>query len=200
MRRALLAAAVLVLVGACAIQPDSSPRDIPPDDTMQVEPIAPDAEATEGTHPIFFVTDEDDDGQGTLRHVGRAVDSPSPEAVLDELFKGPSAEEFEAGFRTALDAFTLNSAQRVVGTLNVDVSPEILELPQPTLELAVAQIVFTADGLAGVNEVLLKVDGERQEWPDGRGELQTGTLTVYDFPGLVESTQPAFPAIPSPVA
>ena len=40
--------------------------------------------------------------------------------------------------------------------------------------------------------------GEPQAWPDGRGEQQTEALTVYDFPGLAESTQPPFPAIPEP--
>ena len=81
--------------------------------------------------------------------------------------------------------------------MNVDVSPEILELPQPTLELAVAQIVFTSSELAGVSDVRLRVDGQPQAWPDGRGELQTDAATVYDYPGLVESTQPSFPAVPS---
>ena len=201
MRRALYAAAVVALLGACAIQPDSGPRDIPENDRLPIEPIAPDAGATAGTnHRIFLVTDDGEDGEGTLRHVLRDVDPPSPRAVLDELFKGPSQDEFDAGYRTALDTFTLNTAQRVVETLNVDVSPEILELPQPTLELAVAQIVFTASELAGVSQVRLRVDRQPQAWPDGRGELQTDALTVYDFPGLVESTQPSFPAIPSPPA
>ena len=203
MRRALLAAAFLVLVGACAIQPDSSPRDIPPDDRLPVDPVAPDAGATaEGSNRIFLVTD-DDDVESTLRHVLRDVDPATPRAVLDELFKGPSIEEFDLGFRTALDTFTLNTAQRVAGgTLNVDVSPEILELAQPTLELAVAQIVFTSSELPGISQVRLRVGGEAQAWPDGRGELQTDALTVYDYPGLVESTQPSFPAVPSepPVA
>jgi spore germination protein GerM len=195
----LAAVAAALMLGACAIQPDSSPRDIPEDDRLPLEPIAPDGGATEGSsYRVFLVTDEDDDGEAALQHVLRDVDPPSPRAVLDELFKGPSAEEFEAGFRTALDTFTLNSAQRAARTLNVDVSSEILELPQPTLELAVAQIVFTASELEEIRDVRLRVDGEPQAWPDGRGELQTDTLTVYDYPDLVPSTQPAFPAIPSP--
>jgi hypothetical protein len=189
----MVAVAAVLALGACAIQPDSAPRDIPSDDRLPLEPIAPDGGATEGSsYRVFLVTD----GEGMVSHVLRDVEPPSPRAVLDELFKGPSAEEFEAGFRTALDTFTLNSAQRVTGRLNVDVSPEILELPQPTLELAVAQIVFTASELAEVDEVRLTVNGEPQAWPDGRGELQTDPLTVFDFPDLVQSTQPALPAIP----
>jgi hypothetical protein len=36
-------------------------------------------------------------------------------------------------------------------------------------------------------------------WPRGNGELTDDPLTAYDFPGLVESTQPAFPGTPSPI-
>ena len=91
----------------------------------------------------------------------------------------------------------LLSAGPVARTLNVDVSPEILELQSSALRYAVAQIVFTADELEGVGAVRLRVDGEMRAWPAGRGELQTEPLTVYDFPGFAESAQPPYPAIPT---
>ena len=43
----------------------------------------------------------------------------------------------------------------------------------------------------------LRVDGETRGWPDGSGELQESALTVYDYPGLAESSQPPYPAVPS---
>ena len=43
----------------------------------------------------------------------------------------------------------------------------------------------------------LRVDGEIQAWPAGRGELRNEPLTVYDFPGFAESAQPAYPPVPS---
>ena len=120
--------------------------------------------------------------------------------MLEELFKGPNRPELEAGLRTELpEELTLNSpSRRIAGTLTVDLSPEILELGLSQLRLAVAQIVFTASELEGVQDVRLRVDGEIRDWPDGRGELESDPLSVYDYPGLVESTQPPFPAVPSP--
>jgi hypothetical protein len=45
----------------------------------------------------------------------------------------------------------------------------------------------------------LRIEGEPGVWPLGNGELTQSPLTKYDYPGLVESSQPAFPAIPSPI-
>jgi hypothetical protein len=47
---------------------------------------------------------------------------------------------------------------------------------------------------------LITIDGVRQQWPAGSGELHSEPLTRYDFPGLVLSSQPAFPSVPSPQA
>jgi hypothetical protein len=52
--------------------------------------------------------------------------------------------------------------------------------------------------LPGVSSVAITVDGSPQQWPAGSGELQSEPLTRYDFPGLVQSSQPAFPPVPSP--
>ena len=59
-------------------------------------------------------------------------------------------------------------------------------------------IVFTATEIQGVRAVRLRVDGQDQRWPKGDGETREGALTVYDFPGLVQSAQPPYPAVPSP--
>jgi spore germination protein GerM len=122
--------------------------------------------------------------------------------LINELINGPNPQELEAGLRAVLPPeLTLNSPpRRIAGTLNVDLSPEILELGHSQLRLAVAAIVFTASQLDGVSNVRLRVEGENHEWPDGRGELQSTPLSVYDFPGLVESTQPPYPALPSDTA
>ena len=119
--------------------------------------------------------------------------------MLQALFDGPNEDELEEGLLTQLppEVQLLSPPRRVAGTLNVDLSPEILELQSSALRYAVAQIVYTADELDGVRSVRLRVDGEIQAWPAGRGELRDEPLTVYDFPGFAESAQPAYPAIPS---
>ena len=197
---------VLLLIGvaaltACAIQPDAQPRDIPVDDRIPLDPPAPDAGDagdTEGPQRVFLLADADSDGEWLLRSVARTVTPQTADALLTELFKGPNPEEFAAGFESALpETLGLRTAIAVAGTLNVDMTEEILELPLARLQLAVAQIVFTASELDNVRLVRLRVMSQPQAWPNGRGEQQTEPLTVYDFPGFAESTQPPFPAIPS---
>ena len=39
--------------------------------------------------------------------------------------------------------------------------------------------------------------GTSNGWPDVNGTVQTDPLTEYDYPGLVRTRQPAFPAVPS---
>ena len=49
-----------------------------------------------------------------------------------------------------------------------------------------------------MRSVQLLVDGVAQQWPAGNGEARSEPLTVYDYPGMVQSSQPAYPAIPTP--
>ena len=84
-------------------------------------------------------------------------------------------------------------------TLTIDVGAGLDELDAVDLQFAVAQIVTTATAIDGVDQVEIRVDGEARSWPRGDGELTEQALTPYDFPGVVESTQPAYPTIPSAV-
>ena len=196
------AAAVLAtsvaLTAACGIEPDGAPRNIPVDQRGQLEPTDVDAGESTGASRVFMLTEGGEDGQRLLRSVLRDVPS-APADVLQALFDGPNEDELEEGLLTQLppEVELLSSPRRVAGTLNVDLSPEILELQSSALRYAVAQIVYTADELDGVRSVRLRVDGENQAWPAGRGELRIEPLTVYDFPGFAESAQPAYPAVPS---
>ncbi len=84
--------------------------------------------------------------------------------------------------------------------LVVNVSSELQQLTGEALIDGVAQIVLTASEITGVSSVEIAIDGVPQQWPAGSGELQSEPLTRYDFPGLVLSSQPAFPSVPSPSA
>ena len=187
-----------VALTACGIEPDSAPRNIPVDQRAEIEPTDVDAGESTGTSRVFMLTEGGEDGQRLLRSVLRDV-STTPTDVLQALLDGPNAQELEEGLSTQLppEVQMISPARVLAGTLNVDLSPEILELQSSALRYAVAQIVYTADELDGVRSVRLRVDGENQAWPAGRGELINDPLTVYDFPGFAESAQPAYPAIPS---
>jgi len=131
-----------------------------------------------------------------LRSVLRNASEGEP--LIAALLDGPNDDELDDGLASALpEALSLNSARLVAGTMIIDLSEEILELNSIELRLAIAQLVFTASEVEGVRSVRIRVAGAVQEWPNGRGELRAESLTVYDYPGIAESAQPAFPPTPS---
>jgi spore germination protein GerM len=185
-----------VLLAACSIQPDTAPRVIPAADRAPLDPLTPEGGEAAGSTRVFLVK-ESDDGQPQLRSVLRSVQA-TPTAVMQELLKGPNPEEEHTGVTTALPrGLSLRSAGTGAGVMTVDVTGQLLDEQTPQLLLGIAQIVFTASELSGVRAVRVRVNGINRPWPDGQGELTAAALTVYDFPGLAESTQPAYPPIPS---
>lgn len=193
----LLVAAVAL--AGCGISTDDAPRNIPAADQEELG-ISADrsAGAATGTARVYLLAPEASGQTQVLQAVARDVDETA-DALLTELLAGPNAGETDRQFRTALpDDMRLLTTARRGSVLRVDVSGELAELSGQVLVAAVAQIVFTASELDGVQSVQILVDGATQQWPTGSGELQSAPLTVYDFPGLVQSSQPAYPAIPSP--
>jgi spore germination protein GerM len=189
------AAAAALLLAACGIDPDSGPRAIPTEQRVAVDQADQAAGQSSGASRVFLVAEEEN-GR-VLRSVLRDV-PPGALDVMQALVAGPNEEEIEEGLQTAVPVGSEVLSARIVGpTLVVDLSPQILELQSTALRLAVAQIVFTAGELEGVRSVTLRVDGQRQAWPAGQGDLQDKALTVYDFPGYAESAQPAYPPVPS---
>jgi len=185
---------VVLLVAGCTIQPDDGPRDIALEARQELESADPEAGVTAGTSRIFLI-DAGVERTG-LSSVPRDVE-PTAQGLIEALLAGPNDDELDGGLATAIPAGTqLNAARRVGGTITIDVTAEILDLSGDQFVLAVAQLVVTASELDGVVAVRLRVDGVAQAFPDGAGELQSDPLTVYDFPGLAESAQPAYPAIP----
>jgi len=198
MSRLLAALLVVGLVGAgCAVQPDTAPNDLPADRAdVFGEPATGDVAA--GTNRIYLLAPTDADSPQRLRSVQR--DTPTaPASVLGSLFAGPNAQERTAQIDTAVPTdVELLGARPTGSVLTVDVNDVFDELTPDALRLAVAQIVTTATEIEGVDEVVLRIDGESRVWPLGNGELTDRPLSAFDYPGVVESTQPPFPAIPSP--
>lgn len=195
MRR--IVALLVVALSACSIQPDASPNDLP-DERADVfgEPATGDEAA--GTNRIYLLAPADPEAPQRLRSVQRDV-RPAPASVLASLFAGPNSSERDALLDTAIPVEVELLAARPVGqVLTVDLSDVFDELTPDGLRLAVAQIVSTATEIDGVQSVQLRIEGEPRVWPLGNGELTDRPLTQFDYPGLVESSQPAFPAIPSP--
>jgi spore germination protein GerM len=196
---ALAVAAALVVLGGCSIDPEGSPRDIATRDRgeLNVNFNQPAGAAT-GSGRIYLLSPEVLGQPRTLQSVARDLGG-TPEDAMRALFEGPNTEELQGMLRSAIpsDARLLGVSQEG-SLLVVDVSHELQQLTGEALIDGVAQIVLTAVTVSGVSSVSITVDGLSQQWPAGSGELQSDPLTRYDFPGIVLSSQPAFPSVPSP--
>jgi len=192
-----LAAVLLGSVG-CGIAPDSAPRDVAANERSLTANAVSDGDDAGGTSRIYLVAPSEAGDPSLLRSTSRDVASGAT-PLIKSLLAGPNDEELASRLVTNIPQETQLLSTRSSGdVLFVDVSPEITELSGDLLVLAVAQIVFTAAEIDGVRAVRLRVNGEDQRWPKGDGETREGALTVYDFPGLVQSAQPAYPSVPSP--
>lgn len=197
--RTVLALALIASAAGCGIASDDGPRDIPAADQVELG-FGGDANAGAaiGTARVYFVSPDVVGQAALLESVARDVDE-TPTAVLQALLAGPNQTEQANQFRTALPVGTqLLDARRQGFVLRVDLSDAVLELSGQVLITAIAQIVFTASEIEGVRGVTILVAGADQQWPVGSGELTSAPLTVYDYPGLVQSSQPDYPAFPSP--
>jgi spore germination protein GerM len=199
MNRWIILVVALAVMSGCSIRPDASPTDLPAD-RADAFGDTPEGDVAAGTNRIYLLAPSDPEAPQRLRSVQRDV-RQTPTAVLGSLFAGPNTAEREEQLDTAIPAAVelLEPARQVGQLLTVDVNDVFDELTPDALRLAVAQIVATATDIEGVRSVQLRIDGETRVWPLGNGELTDRPLTQYDYPGLVESTQPAFPAIASPI-
>ena len=202
-RRALrllaLAAGIVFIATACGISTDDEPRDIADRGQAPIDTslAASGAGASVGTARIYLLSPEIDGQERTIEPVARNV-TQTPQALLESLLGGPNAAELDQQLRTAIPAGTTLLATRTDDTvLLVDLSKEIEQVTGDVLIRAIGQIVFTALELPGVSAVRITVEGRAKQWPAANGVLQDLTLTGYEYPGLVRSSQPAFPPIPA---
>ncbi|MDQ3738126.1 MAG: GerMN domain-containing protein [Actinomycetota bacterium] len=185
------------LLGACSIQLDEQPRDVPVEQRLDLDTNDAGAGSSAGETRIFLVAPSESTDRRVLRSVLRDIPDV-PQSALEALFQGTNDEEAASNLSTALPSgLELLSATRIGDIITVNVTGELLNVSGEGSILAVAQIVATASGFDGIDAVRLRVDGEPQTWPGADGELLTGPLTVYDYPGLIESSQPAYPGLPS---
>jgi len=192
-RRILSALLAGLLTASCAISEDATPVEIPLDQRGQFG-AEPTGDAAAGNNRVFLVNSA---SNGRLRSVLRAGSSGA-EGIFTSLFAGPNEAEADSGLSTFLpEGLELNSARVRVRSLTLDVNDVFDKLTAVALRTAVAQIVATASEIDGIAQVRIQIDGENQVWPVGDGENTDRPLTVYDYPGFIESSQPAYPAIPS---
>ena len=185
-----------IAIGGCTIQEDEAARPIPLEERGQFG-LAPTGDAAAGAIRVFLVAPAGGEQTPRLRSVLRDVPA-DPEAIFESLLAGPNAEERDGGLNSQLPSdIELQGALLRGRTLTVSVNDVFDELTPDALRYAVAQMVATASEIDGVENLRLQIDGENQVWPLGDGQNTDRRLTIYDYPGLVESSQPAYPAIPT---
>ena len=194
MRRCGLLALAVGFGFGCGIQTDSQPRDVPEDKRELRDPDASTANAT-GAGRVYLVGPGE---QHLLRSVPR--EAVSRQNLMEVLFLGPNDDELSAQYSSAIPTGTeLLSTDSKGNVLVLDVSSNITELSVQGLTQALAQIVYTASELEGVKAVELTVDGAPMAWPKGNGGSTTGALRTYDYPGVAQTAQPPYPAVPSDI-
>ena len=181
-----------MIISACGIQTDSAPRDLPEDERSLV--IAGSSAGTDasGANRIYLVAPGD---ERLLRSVPR--DAALREDLIKILLLGPNPEEIEDQFSSFIPPATeLLSARSNGQILILDLTSEISELTGQSLSQAIAQIVYTATEIDGIKAVQLKVNGAEVAWPTTNGDTTKDPLRIYDYPGFVQTAQPAYPAVP----
>jgi spore germination protein GerM len=192
---AVATGAITLGLASCSIREDAAPRQIPEEQSADFG-ATPSGQDAIGDRTIYLLTPVGADEQPQLRSVRRNT-SANPSDLIDSLLDGPNLEENRAGLTSALpDDLTLLGATTVGTRLTIDLSEAITLLSDLGQRDALAQIVATATGIDQIKQVRILVAGETTSWPIGDGEVTDRPLTIYDYPGFVESSQPSFAALP----
>ena len=181
--RRLLLALVVVVVAACGVPTDDSPRALPaervPFGLLEADAAgAPTGVPGAATRRSIYLVREN-------RLVETTQEVPAPGTAIDtlrELLMGPGAEDVEEGLTTFIPSGTvvLDVSPPVEGVATINLSGD-LSAAGEGLRLAFAQIVYTATGVPGVDRVLFQIDGTPRDVPDDQGETTAEPLGRSDF-------------------
>lgn len=186
MRRALLvlAAAAVVVGSGCGIPTDAQPRALPRDavpfglldPSTTTSTVAPAPVAGQPAQ-VFLVQGE------RLVPVERQVPGPLDlDDVLRLLLAGPTAEEMQAGVHTAIaPPAGVARAWKEGAVARVELNEWFGDVEGQQQILAIAQIVFTATALDGVDAVEFQLRDRPVEVTAGDGTLRGGPLGRQDF-------------------
>lgn len=201
-RLVLLVAVALMGTGACGVPDDAEPRALPPDSvpfsllatstTTTTEPSPP--PMVDEPVPVYLVDNE----TGQLVEVQRRVPAPaSVRRALQELLQGPNERELAEGVGSSIPSSTelLGVEGPVGGVVTIDLS-DLSGISGGGQRMALAQVVFTATALPGVDSVLFKFEGEPSEAPNAQAESKSEPLGRDDFAAFDPSAPPSAVAPP----
>lgn len=196
MKRSVTVASACVAASAvlsgCGIRPDAAPRDLPANERLVTDDATPGGSDAAGGNRIYLVDPGED---RLLRSVPR--EAATGAELIEVLLAGPNDDELAAQYSSVIPAGTkLLSARSQGQVLTIDLSSEITEITGQNLAQAVAQIVYTASELDGIEAVQLRVENEELTWPTASPGSTSATLRIYDYPNAIVTTQPDYPALP----
>jgi hypothetical protein len=178
--------AALVLLAGCRVPDDSSPREIPPDQ-VPFDLLAPSSTVPPVTSPVATV-------DGTifldmtdhLVAVKRSVPAPlSLGTLLAALVQGPTQDEAGKGYTSSVGPqASVLSAQVTDSTAIIDISDAFSGIGVQEQIVGLAQIVYTATELPGVQNVRIQLNSQPASVPRGDGAATTDPLTRADYPLL----------------
>jgi spore germination protein GerM len=181
--------AVVAAISSCGIPDDDEPRAIPLDampSSLSEEPVSTTTtldQATTLRETIFLVSANPTSGTSTERLEPKDVDIPNPadpddlaRALLERLVATTQEDITIPGVRNTIpsDTRVLGATLRDDGVLDLDLSGNLAEIESNLQRLALAQIVFTATGVNGVNAVLVSIDGQPAAVPAEAGAVPAG--------------------------
>jgi spore germination protein GerM len=179
--------AATVLVPGCARRTTERPTaavepsaSVEPTEPAPSEPSTAPEEATRVT--IYFVRDEKL-GAASRQVVTESSPSAWAAAAIEQVLQGPSAMERAAGLRTAVPTGTeLNGVTIDDGVATIDVSSAFASGGGSlSMQLRVAQMVFTVDQFPEIDKVAFKVDGESVTAIGGEGVIVDPPVDRADF-------------------
>lgn len=181
--RSLLVLLAACGLAGCGVGSQSSPHEIDRADVPFGLAGAPSATTTvPGNSPysftIFLV---DNDQLRAVRRGARAA--PTPVSRLRALTQGPTPAEADAGLNTLLSPdITVQEVHVNDGVATVVLSGEgATQSAGNERALAIAQLVYTATAIPGVERVRFEVEGKPTEVPRGDGTLTSKPVSRADY-------------------
>ena len=189
LRVACLVVSVMLVLPACGLPADESPRVIGPERLPPglVEPL--DATTSTGVPaaaetPVSVWMVREDGLVPVRRFVPEPLDRDDVVAVL---LAGVTGDD-PPGVRSAwIDAEQVGEVTVAAGTASVELTDRFADVPASDQLFAVAQMVFTLTGLPGIGQVSFVRDGEPVSLPAADGSTSLGPVSRDDYRVLVDS-------------
>lgn len=200
----MLAVTTALVLAACGVSQERSPKALDKE-SVPFDLLAPAVTSTTVTSTtvraqpvvgieVFLM------GAERLQPVRRQVTAPvSARKAIEVLFsRSVSDAELAAGLRSAINPnVDLLSVEVSADVATVDLGENFLDASTQEQRVALAQIVFTATGVAGTAGVRFTLEGESREVPTDQG-TQTGPLNREAFAQLAPLPPPPAPEQPPP--